>query len=578
MKLGGAMTIQTLEPLQFDALIRHAPIGIAVIDYLGIYEVVNPAYCALYGYREDEMLGRSYSLVFPPEQFLAVLARHQRFLDEGDKLDGEWEVIRRDGARLSILTDSVRMPDVQGHKRRLVYVLDITQRKKMERESRQSAALLLDLAASLPSAMFRLLTPHSGHHRYTYISPGVEALFGVTPQQVCADSRALLRCILPADRPAHQASLQAAIQGQHGWEHEFQIRTPAGQLKWVHAKATPQAAVPGNGNGNGNNSGDLIWTGVLTDVSERHASDAALKASEESYRMLFETVPQGVVYYNPSGRIIRANSAAARILGLSSAQLLGKAVGDPFWRTIHEDGSDFPADQHPAMQALRTGHPVAGIVMGVVAPERDCAWIQVNAMPLFKGGQLSEVYASFEDITEHVRLERKLRREATTDFLTGMANRRHFMQRLNIEVDRIQRHPEMRSCVLTLDLDHFKRVNDSLGHAAGDAVLCHFTQLMSQQMRRLDVIGRIGGEEFAVLLLDTDSDVAMVLAERLRQRVALSSLPYAGHDVKITVSIGVSLISGTDADAQAVLVRADQALYAAKGVGRNCVRLAQLDA
>ncbi len=558
------MTGQTLEPLQFDALIRHAPVGIAVIDYLGIYEVVNRAYCALYGYREEEMLGRSFSLVFPPVQFPAVLARHQRFLDEGGELGGEWEVIRHDGVVLSILTDSARMPEAQGHKRRLVYVLDITQRKKMERESRQSAALLLDLAASLPGAMFRLLTPHSGHARYAYISPGVEALFGVTPQQACADSRSLLRCILPADRPAHQASLRAAIQGRHGWEHEFQIRTPAGQLKWVHSKATPQSA--GNG--------DLIWTGVLTDVSARHASDAALKASEATFRTLFETVPQGVVYHEPGGRITQANPAAARILGLSMAQLLGKAIGDPFWHTIHEDGSAFPAEHHPAMQALRTGQPVANVVMGVLAPGRDCVWIQVSAMPLFKGGQLSEVYANFEDITEHVRLERQLRREATTDFLTGVANRRHFMDRLNIEVERIQRHPDMRSCVLTLDLDHFKRVNDSLGHAAGDAVLCHFTQLMSQQVRRLDIIGRTGGEEFAVLLLDTGSDEAMLLAERLRQRVATSPLAYGGRCIEITVSMGVSLICGSDADAQAVLIRADQALYAAKASGRNCVRLA----
>lgn len=563
------MTGQTLEPLQLEALIQHAPVGIAVIDYRGIYEVVNPAYCAIYGYREDQLLGRSFSLVFPPAQFPAVLARHQQFLDGGGTLGGEMEVIRYDGAPLSILTDSVRVADAGGHKRRLVYVLDITQRKQMEREARQSAALLLDLAASLPGAMFRLLTSCAGHARYAYISPGIEALFGVTPQQACADSRALLRCILPADRPAHQASLQAAIQGRHGWEHEFQICTPAGQLKWVHSKATPQSAAHSNCN-----SGDLIWTGVLTDVSARRATDAALKASEATYRTLFETVPQGVIYHEPSGRITQANPAAARILGLSMTQLLGKAIGDSFWHTIHEDGSAFPAEQHPAMQALRTGQPVANVVMGVQAMGRDCVWIQVSAMPLFKDGQLSEVYASFEDITEHVRLERQLRREATTDFLTGAANRRHFMDRLNIEVERIQRHPDMRSCVLTLDLDHFKRVNDCMGHAAGDAVLCHFTQLMSQQMRRLDVIGRTGGEEFAVLLLDTGSDEAMVLAERLRLCVASSALAYAGSRIEITASMGLSLICGSDADAQAVLLRADQALYAAKASGRNCVRLA----
>ncbi|MGS0753832.1 sensor domain-containing diguanylate cyclase [Roseateles sp. GG27B] len=556
------MTAETLEPLQFNALIRHAPVGIAVIDYLGIYEVVNPAYCALYGYREDELLGRSFSLVFPPAQFPVVLAQHQRFLDEGYEMGGEWDVIRHDGGVLSILTDSVRVPDAGGYKRRLVYVLDITQRKQMEREARQSAALLLDLAASLPGAMFRLLTPHSGPARYAYISPGIEALFGITPQLACADSRSLLRCILPADRPAHQASLQAAIQGQRGWEHEFQICTPSGQLKWVHSKATPKSA--GNG--------DLIWTGVLTDVSPRRAADAALKASEATYRTLFETVPQGVIYHEPGGRITQANPAAARILGLSMAQLLGRAISDPRWHTIHEDGSAFPADQYPATLALKTGQPVRNVVMGLLTPGRDCVWILVSAMPLFKDGQLSEVYASFEDITERVRLEQQLRREATTDFLTGVANRRHFMERLNIEVERIQRHPEMRSCVLSLDLDHFKRVNDSLGHAAGDAVLCHFTQLMSQQMRRLDVIGRTGGEEFAVLLLDTGSDEAMLLAERLRHCVVSSPFPYAEGSIEITVSMGLSQICGRDADAQAVLARADQALYAAKAGGRNCVR------
>lgn len=178
------MTDPTGERLQLDALIQHALMGIAVIDYRGVYEVVNPTYCDIYGYPEDELLGRNFSLVFPPAQFSAVLACHQRFLDEGGELSSECEVIRRDGEQLSTLSDSVRVPDAEGHKRRLVYVLDITQHMQMEREVRQSEALLLDLATSLPAM--------------PTLSPGIEALFGITRQHACVDSRSLRRCEPPS--------------------------------------------------------------------------------------------------------------------------------------------------------------------------------------------------------------------------------------------------------------------------------------------------------------------------------------------------------------------------------------------
>ena len=185
---------------------------------------------------------------------------------------------------------------------------------------------------------------------------------------------------------------------------------------------------------------------------------------------------------------------------------------------------------------------------------------------------LDFVMVSSLDITERKRMNAELLQLATTDFLTGLPNRRHFMAALENEHARLQR--ELASCasVLMLDIDHFKRVNDEYGHAVGDTVLRHLGALMCQALRKVDVPGRVGGEEFAILLPGTDLAAAAVFAERLRRRVAESSLTTDGGIlITITVSIGMAAMAGTDADCDAVLARADEALYRAKRGGRNRV-------
>jgi diguanylate cyclase (GGDEF)-like protein/PAS domain S-box-containing protein len=684
-----------------DEIIARSPIGIAVIDHEGIYRTINPAYCAIYGYARDELLGHSFTLVFPPTRREWVLGLHQTFLDVGGELKGEWDVVHRDGVRLNVYTESVRYPGEDGRTRRLVYVVDITQRKQMElalksshqfaqsvldgllaricvldesgiivavnrawrefaggdcqrtvtvhegapylgvcghapafphedgHESdafvsqlnevlagrlqqfqleypchsanerrwfvarvariedsdpprivvahddvtalkqaqetlRQSEALLLDMAASIPGTMFRLLVHPPSERRLVYVSPGIEALFEVTPAQACSDSEALWNCILPDDRPEHEASVRAAAARKGPWQNEFRIRTRSGVVKWIHARAEPK---PGDGE-------DVVWTGVLTDVSDRKHIEAVLKASEETYRTLFETVPQGVVYQDVTGRISSANPAAQRILGLTLDQLQGRTSIDPRWKAMRENGGPLPGEDHPAMQALRTGRPVEDVVMGISVPDRGHVWIMVSATPLFRNGRLDGVYSSFEDITQQVLLSKELKLQATTDYLTGASNRRSLMERLTVEFERVQRHPDLQCSVLALDLDFFKRVNDTWGHATGDAMLVHVSKLMRQETRVLDVVARSGGEEFTVLLPHTGLDEAMALGERLRIRVETSPLQHEEHTIAITVSIGVSAIAATDASADAVLARADRALYEAKNSGRNAVRLA----
>lgn len=685
-----------------EQLIQQSPVGIARIDQAGLLRSVNAAYCAIYGYPAQGLLGQPFTMLFPVAQREHVLALHHAFLTEGGSLDGEWDVLRSGNEPISVMAQSVRVRGPAGQACRLVYVVDITHRRRIEQALqssqqflhsvldgltshvcvldeagvivavnrawrdfaaandghsdrvhegtsylrvceqaqhgpatndgaeaspfeqqlrlvlgghrpgfqleypchspterrwflarvsriegsqpprivvahdnvtalkqaqetlRESEALLLDLTDSIPGALFRLLHGAAGDWRFVYFSPGIQSLFELTPEQACGDVRTLTRHILAEDRPAHDQSIREAIASGRVWEHEYRIRTASGRLKWVQAKASPK---PGT-------DGGMVWTGVLTDVSERKHMESVLKASEEKYRTLFETVPQGVVYHDRSGRITAANRAAQRILGLSLDQMQGLESIDPRWQALHEDGSDFPGDQHPAMVALRTGAPVQNVVMGVSVPDRGHAWLLVNATPLMRRGEVQEVYASFEDITERVLMSRELHLQANTDYLTGVANRRGLMERLQLEFNRMQQQPARRCAVLAADLDHFKRINDSWGHAVGDAVLQHVARLMLQLTRQRDLVARSGGEEFTLLLPDVDADEALALAERLRQHLQVTPLLHQGQALPVTLSIGVSPMSATDAAAEVALLRADQALYQAKAGGRNQVQLA----
>ncbi|MDZ4163137.1 MAG: GGDEF domain-containing protein [Burkholderiales bacterium] len=169
------------------------------------------------------------------------------------------------------------------------------------------------------------------------------------------------------------------------------------------------------------------------------------------------------------------------------------------------------------------------------------------------------------------RLNARLSRLANTDALTGATSRRQYLKLLAQELARSNRHG-MQLCVLSLDLDHFKRVNDTYGHAAGDAVLRHFAQVVRTQLRQSDVLGRLGGEEFSVLLSQTTPQGGLQMAQRLQAAVAGSMVVFEGEPIAVTVSIGgVHWSVGQAVAVDHLLAAADEALYRAKREGRNRV-------
>ncbi len=170
------------------------------------------------------------------------------------------------------------------------------------------------------------------------------------------------------------------------------------------------------------------------------------------------------------------------------------------------------------------------------------------------------------------RLNQDLERLSRTDALTGCANRRYFRERMESELERARRYHRS-CCVLMLDIDWFKNINDQHGHAAGDEALQHIVRVIDRTVRNQDIVGRLGGEEFAVLMPETSLDNAAALAERLRLAVAAVPAQFGDISIPMTVSLGVAHMAtdGVDENTDDFLRRADDALYAAKEAGRNCV-------
>lgn len=198
--------------------------------------------------------------------------------------------------------------------------------------------------------------------------------------------------------------------------------------------------------------------------------------------------------------------------------------------------------------------------------------VQRQEYALFQ--QVSSINRDLQnEIKQRQALEEELKRQATTDPLTGLFNRRQYEMLFNRERERCSRqHKFISLCVA--DLDHFKRINDTYGHDIGDLALRHAADLFSNLLRQSDVVGRFGGEEFVLILPDTDLEQAVAVISRLRQELESTPLASPAGEIRLTATFGVTQVFTGDDSIEAVIKRADQGLYEGKGAGRNRVMTA----
>lgn len=294
-----------------------------------------------------------------------------------------------------------------------------------------------------------------------------------------------------------------------------------------------------------------------------------LAYSEEQLRLVLEGAELGFWDWNIVTGDVERNEQWARMLGYSYQEI--KHTPQQWTDFIHPD------DRETAWQSI--SDVIKGrsarhkIEYRMLHKDGSIRWIldHANVMQRDVDGKPTRMSGTHSDITERKHLELELKRQAHIDFLTNASNRGHFMMQAELELSRAIRYGSSLS-LLMLDIDFFKRVNDTHGHNAGDAVLKKMVEVCQENLREADVIGRMGGEEFSILLPETGKEEAAEAAERLRNALANTTvLLENGLPLHFTVSVGVVTRSSKDNDMDTLLGLADKALYEAKNTGRNKV-------
>jgi diguanylate cyclase (GGDEF)-like protein/PAS domain S-box-containing protein len=304
---------------------------------------------------------------------------------------------------------------------------------------------------------------------------------------------------------------------------------------------------------------------VVVRLNANLRSDA--QRATQRFRSSFDDAPIGMAVVSPEGRLIDVNPALCNIVGYSQPSLLARNIQDI---TLPEDLAE---DGDLVRMMLRSKRRTSHQHLRFLHADGSAVWVSLRLSLVTRGdGEPDHLIVQVEDIADRKRGEERLQHLADHDPLTGLMNRRRIEGEIAQQIRLAERY-RRRSCLIMLDLDKFKPINDTVGHAAGDELLKGIGDVLRERVRRSDMVARLGGDEFAILLPQASREQAMLVAQGIGQAIRERVCITAGSELHTTASMGVAAIETDDSPGR-VLLRADQAMYAAKTAGRDRIVVA----
>jgi diguanylate cyclase (GGDEF)-like protein/PAS domain S-box-containing protein len=525
---------------------ENAPDGIYMNDLEGNFLYGNRRCEEIIGYTREELIGKNFlELNILPED---SLARAAQILQDNinDKPTGpdELELINKEGHRvpLEINTSIVRQGD---RKVVLAFVRDITERKKAEealKESQERYRALFDRSLDLV-----YVRDFKGN--FVDANPASLDLLGYRGEDIANLNFASL--LDPSQFPRTIQILEELSEtGFQKVPSEYSLKRKDGTYLYVE---TQESVIYRNGKPH-------AVQGVGRDITRRKKAEEALQESEEKYRSLVENINDVFYSLDTEGNITYISPVVERFTLYKVGDLMGKS----FIPLIYPD--DLPA-LLDSFNRLVSGQ-LEPSEFRVMDKDGRIIFVRTSSRPLYKDGEIVGITALMTDITERKQMERKLEEMATHDYLTGLPNRVLLTDRFTMAAALAHRN-KARLAVMSLDLDKFKTINDTLGHDAGDQVLKSVSKRLGGIIRASDTLARVGGDEFILVMMETNHrEDATVIAQKILDSFA-EPLSIDGHRLHLTTSIGIAIYPEDAQDLETLTKKSDAAMYYSKGHGRN---------
>jgi len=534
-----------------DLVLQALPVGVAFIENRVIARC-NARLERMLGYAPGELAGRSARVFYPTDEAWRGAGRMYEQLRNGGIFEGDGPLARKDGARLWCHALARAVNPHAPQEAAFVVFSDIAERHAAELALRRSESLYRSLVETSNDLVWSI----DAEGRWSYLNPAaVGRIYGCKASDLlghpCHDLPA------PELRERDMAVFARVLSGEAVFRHETRHQRSDGSPVDLSFNAVPLRDV----------RGEIVGaTGTARDITEERAAAAALHETVEKLRLAVDAAE--LVYWEWD------RDADRLYWGRNPVRLADAADGQATRWTDYRE-MVHPEDRDRYLAVVASAWDQSGSWSNeyrVIMRDGRVAWISSHAKTLpDASGRPRRMIGVTQDITERKRREEQERFLAYHDSLTGLPNRRLLDDRLRQAVNLAQRR-DARVAVMLIDLDDFKRVNDQLGHRAGDAVLREVAHRLAGCVRKADTLARQGGDEFVVVIPDLGQEAdCQVVAEKIL-RVLEPAFSTDGSEFRIGASIGISIYPGDAGDGDALLRNADAAMYRAKQLGRNNYR------
>jgi diguanylate cyclase (GGDEF)-like protein/PAS domain S-box-containing protein len=516
---------------------------------------VNRAFADLLGYEPHEMVGKGVDTIVHPD-FRRTAHEQVRSLDAGatERYQAERRYLKKNGDSIWVLASAAALRDPGGRRLyTIIQAVDIDRQKRAEAalaesESRWNSAL--ESAGQGVWDFDLTTTPKVFYSRMWRLMRGIEP-----DEEIASDLESWLARVHPDDRERIREIVRRQDSGEIARNaFEYRERHKDGRWIWILSRGRPIAW--------SDDGRPSRIVGTDTDITSLKEVEAQLAAEKERLRVTLRSIGDGVITTDAVGKVTFLNEVAEQMTGWSSGEAIGSPIEEVFRLVAEDDGRPIAS---PVVACLTRNqrHQLEQDAVLIDRADRRRS-ISDSAAPVrTPGGETIGAVLVFQDVTDARARQKKLAHSAMHDELTGLPNRAAFKQALE-EASETARRDSRRHALCFVDLDRFKGVNDTAGHAAGDSVLRDIAQTIRGVLRSHDIAARIGGDEFALLLPDCTLPGARKVAQNLVNAISTTPFSWDRQVHRIGASVGITAITEGSPPPAELMDEADIALYTAK--------------